>query len=283
MQQSHEKPVSILQTGRIGDLWFALPLCKYLHDQGRDVEVVYDAQFGEPFTYVPYVRARPIIVQRPFSRDRGWSHFWNEAIIQTKWLRVLKQEGREVIWNQVFPFHWPGAVMRRIPYPVYWYRRYPQINFRRAETTLDVSAGDRILVFRHSQSLKMTEDAAYFDWIDRNLQKVVGATGLTPLVVAYGNQPDHDRYETWRGSMDEYQQLIAGCGMVYGVSTSAHVLGQLLGKPIVTLYSKRRLVIDSIGEENVTLVEGSDIKPDDLTVLGCSSVGNEASIDGGSE
>jgi len=267
MPESRKKPVSILQTGRIGDLWYTLPLCKHLYDQGHEVEVVYDAQFGEPFNYVPYVHARPIAVQRPFARDRGWSHFWNEAIIQVKWLWMLKQEGRKVVWNQIFPFHWPGAVLRRVPYPVYWYRSYPGIDFRRAETTLKVTPGNRILVFRHSQSLKMAEDAAYFDWIDRNLEAVVEATGLTPLVVAYGDQPDHDRYETWRGSMDEYQQLIAGCGMVYGIITSAHVLGQLLGKPIVALYSDRQLVVDCIGGEDVELSRGSDLSSESLAAL----------------
>jgi hypothetical protein len=260
--------VAILQTGRLGDLWYTLPLCHHLYSQGHEVEVVYDAQFGNPFTFAPYVKPRPIAVQRRFPRDKGWGHFWNEAVIQLRWLRMLRREGRRVVWNQVFPFHWPQAVLRRVPYPVYWYRKYPEIDFRKAVTTLDVRQGDRLLVFRHSQSLKLAEDTSYYEWIDRNLTLIANATGLRPLLVAYGDQPDHKQYDTWRGSLDEYENLVAGCGMVFGISTSAHVLGQLLGKPVVALYDNRQRIVDTIGAESGCLCFSQHLTKEQLKKLG---------------
>lgn len=254
------RTVAILQTGRLGDLWFTLPLCHHLHTRGVRVEVVYDAACGSPFLFAPYVTPRPMSVKRVLPGDRWWGRFISEALIELAWLRMLKREGRIVVWNQLYPFRWLSGVLRRRPYPEYWYRHYPAINFRRAVTTLDVKPGDRILVFRHSRSLNMAEDAAYFAWIDRNLDRVVEATGMRPLVVAYGEQPDHGRYETWRGTMAGYQELIAGCGVVFGMSTSAHVLGQLLGKPTVVLYGRYQFVVNTIGAETACVRN-----PDELT------------------
>jgi hypothetical protein len=179
---------------------------------------------------------------------------WRKTV-QTLWdvAAKLKKEGRDVIWNQIFPFRWPQAHIMRRPYVEHWYRRYQQIDFRRAETTLETRNEKTILVFQESQSVSFTKDASYYDWIYGTLEKLVMKTGYVPIVVAYGEQPNHTRYDTWRGSLDDYQRLIASCGMVYGIITSAHVLGQLLGKPVVALYAAKQSIVDTIGSETTLL------------------------------
>jgi hypothetical protein len=77
--------VSILQTGRLGDLWYTAPLAKWYYDQGRDVEVVYDGMFGNPFAFFPYIKPRPVHLRRYCSTNVGWGHFYNEAIWQIFW------------------------------------------------------------------------------------------------------------------------------------------------------------------------------------------------------
>jgi len=245
--------ISILQTGRLGDLWYTAPLAHWLHEQGHAVEVVYDESFGNPFSFFPYIEPRPVTLPRYCAKNIRWGHFYNEAVWQLGWLLKLKLEGRKVIWNEVFPFRWLQAHCKGSAYVEYWYRRYPQINFHTASTTLPVSNKKTILVFQESQSINFKKGDSCNAWIDGNLKKLVARTGYQPMVVAYGNQPDHPEYETWRGSLDDYQRLIASCGMVYGISTSAHVLGQLLGKPVVALYNDRQSPVDTIGAETARL------------------------------
>ncbi len=248
--------ISILQTGRLGDLWYTAPLAKWYHDQGRGVEVVYDETYGDPFAFFPYITPRPVCLPRYCLKNVGWGHFFNEAIWQLSWLVKLRQEGRNVVWNEIFPFRWIQAHCLKRHYVEHWYRKYPQIDFRKAETTLDIRNDKTILVFQISKSVKFSMNASYYNWIYTNLETLIENTGYRPIVVAYGSQPDHPEYETWRGSLDDYQRLIASCGVVYGIITSAHVLGQLLGKPVVALYRAKQSIVDRIGEESVTLSEG---------------------------
>ncbi|NLX24826.1 MAG: hypothetical protein GXY61_02540 [Lentisphaerae bacterium] len=247
------RTVSILQTGRLGDLWYTTPLAHWLHQQGHTVEVVYDKCFGNPFSFFPYVEPRPVNLPRYCEKNIRWGHLFNEVVWQLGWLHRLKAEGKKVVWNEIFPFRWLQAHCKGRPYVEYWYHKNPQINFRRATTTLTVSNEKTILVFLESQSISFTKGDAYQRWIDGNLKTLAARTGYKPVVVAYGNQPDHPEYETWRGSLNEYQRLIASCGIVYGISTSAHVLGQLLGKPVVALYNDRQSPVDTIGGETARL------------------------------
>jgi hypothetical protein len=260
--------ISILQTGRIGDLWYTAPLANWQYEKGHEVEVVYDSTFGNPFSFFPYIEPRPVTLPRYCSKNIRWGHFYNEAVWQLGWLRKLKSEGREIIWNEIFPFRWLQAHRKQIPYVEHWYRKYPQINFRTAPTTLSVSNEKTILVFQESQSISFIKDDSYTAWIDGNLKVLVEKTDYKPVVVAYGDQPDHPEYETWRGSMDDYQRLIASCGIVYGISTSAHVLGQLLGKPVVALYNDRQSPVDTIGAETARLKFSQQFTDEQLKMLG---------------
>ena len=61
--------------------------------------------------------------------------------------------------------------------------------------------------------------------------------------------------------------MIAACGMVFGIITSAHVLGQLLGKPTVVLYSERQSILDMIGYEDVKLTTGQVMDQDQIERL----------------
>jgi len=246
---SHKhKKITILQTGRLGDLWFTTPLAWHLHQQGVEVEVAYNAKFGNPFTFFPYIKPRPLPLRNWFPGDR-FGYGINEMIWQpVEWLR-LKRSGRTVIWNQIFPYRLLQSMRKGKP----------------------LSEGDTMLVFTESQSIRFKKDSAYYEWIGRNLRNVIDATGLRPVVVAYGDQPDHPVYETWRGSLEEYQHLIAGCGAVFGISTSAHVLGQLLGKPLVTLYEQGQHPLGMIGNETVTLSQGEDVQSIPADILKRSS------------
>lgn len=246
--------VTILQTGRLGDLWFTTPLAWHLHQQGCEVEVAYNAKFGNPFTFFPYVKPRPLPLHDWFRGSR-FGYGFNEMIWQPSELLCLKIQGRTVIWNQIFPYRQLQSLSKGKSFVECWYEKYPQINFRRAPCDLDVTKGDTILLFTESQSIRFSRDRAYYGWIYSNLEKLVDYTGLRPLVVAYGNQPDHPEFETWRGSFEDYQRLIAGCGIVYGISTSAHVLGQLLGKPVIPLY-KGHHPLNRMGEGTLSLSQG---------------------------
>jgi hypothetical protein len=228
-------------------------LAHWLHEQGHSVEVVYDESFGNPFAFFPYIEPRPVHLPRYCEKNIRWGHVFNEAVWQLNWFRKLKSEGRKVIWNEVFPFRWLQAHWKKAPYVEYWYRKDSQVDFRTAPTTLEIRNDKTILVFRESQSISFRKNESFDEWVDGSLKNLVARTGYQPVVVAYGNQPDHPKYETWRGSLDDYQRLIASCGLVYGISTSAHVLGQLLGKPVIALYSDRQSPVDTIGAETLRL------------------------------
>jgi NAD-dependent SIR2 family protein deacetylase len=114
---------------------------------------------------------------------------------------------------------------------------------------LEIKNDKTILVFQESQSVSFTKNDSYYNWIYSHLDELVINTGFRPIIVAYGEQPDHPKYETWRGTLEDYQRLIAQCGMVYGIITSAHVLGQLLGKPVFALYRAKQSIVDTIGQE----------------------------------
>ncbi len=250
--------ITILQTGRLGDLWFTTPLAWHLHQQGFEVEVAYNAKFGNPFTFFPYIKPRPLALKNWFPGPR-FGYGVNEMIWQpAEWLK-LKRRGGTVVWKQIFPYRLLQSLSKKKPYVECWYEKYPEVDFRRAPCDLEVTQGDTVLVFTESQSIRFKKDPAYYDWVFRNLEKVVTATGLRPLVVAYGNQPDHPDYETWRGSLEDYQRLIAGCGMIFGIVTSSHVLGQLLGKPLVTLYEQGQHPLGMIGGECIVLFQGEDL------------------------
>ncbi len=252
------RKINILQTGRLGDLWFTTPLAWHLHCQGYEVAVVYNSKFGNPFSFFPYVKPMPVKLRDWFPGPR-FGYGFNEMIWQpAEWVK-LKFQGQRVIWNQIFPYRSVLSLAKRKPFVECWYERYPQINFRRAPCDLKVTSGDTILVFTESQSIRFTRDQAHRDWVDRNLRKVMAATGFRPVIVAWGSQPDHPEYETWRGSLEDYQRLIAGCGLVYGISTSSHVLGQLLGKPVIVLYDKNQHPLGRIGGETMYICQGDDL------------------------
>ncbi|MBD5635169.1 MAG: hypothetical protein IAI49_11890 [Candidatus Eremiobacteraeota bacterium] len=78
---------------------------------------------------------------------------------------------------------------------------------------------------------------------------------------------DHARFETWRGDLGAYQRLIARSGMIFGIVTSAHVLGQLLGKPVVACYRDKRRRIDTIGSETARLYPGELLDDDVLRAI----------------
>jgi hypothetical protein len=252
--QSSPARAAILQTGRLGDLWFTLPLAHHLHQQGLAVEVVYDAQYANPFTFAPYVTARPVPLPDRLKIKGRWGYAINQAYHQHCLYKSLKQQRVEkIIWRQIFPYRWIQAIRDNRPYPCQWYAAFPEINFRRAPTSLECANDRTILLLDKSQSVHFDKDDGYRGWFGENLQKLVAATQYTPVYVAHGSEPDHPRYRTWRGSQDDYQRLIARCGIVYGTSTSAHVLGQLLGKAVVPLYSNRKARYDTLGEEDAFL------------------------------
>jgi hypothetical protein len=251
--QNNVERAAILQTGRLGDLWFTLPLAHHLHQQGLSVDIVYDAQFGSPFTFAPYVNARPVTLTEPFKFKGRWSYAGNQAVNQLRLYRSLKPQYQRTIWRQIFPYRWLGAIRENRPWPCQWYAEFPEISFRRVPTTLECRNEKTILLLTKSQSVRFNSGDAHVQWIEENLNRLVEATKYTPVYVAYGNEPDHPKYQTWRGSLAEYQQLVAHCGMVYGIITSAHVLGQLLGKAVVPLYGDRKAIYDTIGDEDAIL------------------------------
>jgi hypothetical protein len=259
----HKTTITILQTGRLGDLWFTTPLAWHLNQLGYEVEVGYNSTFGNPFIFFPYVKPLPFKLKNWLPGNR-FGYGINEIIWQPSVWLSLKLRKKNVIWNQIFPYRQIQSLMKHKSFVECWYDKYPKIDYRHAPCDLKVTQGDTILVFTESQSIRFKTDQTYHEWIYRNLRKVVDATGFRPVVVAYGNQPDHHEYETWRGSLEEYQRLIAGCGLVYGISTSAHVLGQLLGKPIIPLY-KGHHPLNRIGDESFCLSQEMDL-PDKMQI-----------------
>lgn len=248
------QPVAILQTGRLGDLWFTLPLAWELHKQGCEVEIWYDASFGEPFKYMPYVRPCP--VRLPLTPNRANRRPWDfakEAFNQVQLYAWLRMRRSRVIWNELYPLHLPRVIRRKTPYPTQWYERHPGVQFRRAVTTLPRRNDGTILLLKRSTSLFFQRGPAFDDWIDENLRLLAAATGYTPLHVMHGEEEPHRGCQICRADFDQYQQLIAGAGIVFGVSTSAHVLGQLLGKPIVSLYPDPKVRYIKIGDETAEL------------------------------
>ena len=266
-----QKKITILQTGRLGDLWFTTPLAWHLHQQGVEVEVAYNSALGNPFAFFSYVKPRPLTLKNWFPGPR-FGYGFNEMIWQPTEFMKLKRQGRKVVWNQIFPYRLIQSLPKMKPYVECWYEKYPEIDFRSAPCDLEVTQGDTMLVFTESQSIRFKKDRNYYDWIYRNLETVVEATGLRPVVVAYGDQPDHPVYETWRGSLEEYQRLIARCGLIYGIVTSSHVLGQLLGKPLVTLYEEGQHPLGMIGDENIHLCQGNSL-PSAEEMLQCLDLG----------
>jgi hypothetical protein len=256
--------VSILQTGRLGDLWYTVPLAQHLSRQGWLPEVVYDEDYGNPFSFFPEVSSRPVPMRKYFPDNHGIAHLLNESVWQLYWFFRLRREGGRIVWRQVFPFRWLQAHFSRVPYVTHWYRCYPDVDYRHAAARLDTRRDGTILVFRESQSISFDRTPRHYQWIDRNLDSVVERTGLRPVVIAYGDQPDHQRHETWRGTLDEYQQRVASCSAIFGIVTSGHVLGQLLGKPTVALYSASQSIVDTIGGETVALRYENDLTHLDL-------------------
>lgn len=259
--------LTLLQTSRLGDLWFTTPMAWHFHQQGYDVEVAYHASFGNPFTFFPYIRPVPLPLTSWAPRFR-FQYLLHEMTGQPEaWLRLRKLGPRKIVWPQIYPWRLLPSILKNKPYSECMYERYPEIPFRQTRSTLPVTPGDTLLVFTESQSIPFVKDAAYFRWISENIERIARATGLRPVSVLYGNQTAPPNCEIWRGSLEDYQRLIAGCGAVYGICTSAHVLGQLLGKPIVTLYQKKQQTLGRIGEDTVSLGEGEMITPAQLASL----------------
>ena len=258
---SEKQNTCIFQTGRLGDLWMTLPMANDLFQRSNDpIPVYYDKRYGpDVFHFFPYVEACPIDMPDRLPERNRLLRLINQGFGQWITFRGLKKRYPRVIWNQIFPWRWFQACAYGRPYPDYWYRHNPKLaESRCVPTTLQVTQGQNILVFLSSQSLPRLGSAENAQWLERNLQRLVDVTGLDPLVVACGDQPDHPGYKTWRGSLIEYQQLIAGSALIFGIITSAHVLGQVLGKPVVALYGKNTMMLDRIGQETAFWVEGND-------------------------
>jgi hypothetical protein len=253
-EHAKHEPVAILQTGRLGDLWFTLPLAWQLRQQGSEVEIWYDASFGNPFKYMPYVVPRP--VRLPFSVNRINRRPWDfakEAFNQMQLYAWLRMRRSRVIWNELYPLRLPRVIRRKIPYPVQWYERHPGVSFRRAPMTLPCRNDRTILLVKRSTSLFFQRGPAFDAWIDENLRSLAAATGYSPIHVTHAEEEPHPGCRSCRADFDEYQHLIAGAGIVFGVSTSAHVLGQLLGKPVVSLYPDPGMRYIKIGDETAQL------------------------------
>lgn len=260
------KRAAIVQTGRLGDLWFVIPLADHLTDQDYSVEVWYDEIYGRPFEFFPSVIARPVKFNRIFAEGAVGLRAVRSALQQILILARLALGRRRLIWNQIYPFRL-DAYVRGIPYPAFWYRNFPDLDFRRARTTLDVANDRTILYFTNSLSLGVRGCNAFTPWLEANLHKLAEHTGYRIVYVAPPGEPDHPVYESWHGRLDEYQGLIARCGLVFGISTSAHVLAQLLGKPVVACYKDRSRIIDSIGAETARLYPGEVLGEIDLAVI----------------
>lgn len=265
-----ERTPCIFQTGRLGDLWMTLPLGYYLFKRfNKPIPVYYDRIYGnDVFKFFPFVTGQPLDIKKILPEHNRVLRVISQGMGQLNTFFSLKKRHHEIIWNQIFPWRWFFARINNQPYPHYWYRNYPDaLKSRVVPTNLNVKNGETILVFLESQSLPQLNSKYARIWLERNLDTLVKKTGFKPLVVAYGDQPYHKHYETWRGSMDEYQNLIADCGVVYGISTSAHVLGQVLGKPVIPLYGKNQHVMDTIGQEPLRLIEGTDFSKQDMGKL----------------
>jgi hypothetical protein len=255
IEQTH----AILQTGRLGDLWFTVPLADYISRGDCRVEVWYDEVYGNPFAHFPSVSPRPVKLARVLPSGSRSATVANAAAAQVALYAKLKRLGRNVIWNQIYPLRL-GAWLENKPYPQYWYRGHPGLDFRRARTTLSIENGRTILYFAASASLRIGAENEFSAWLEGNLETLRRYTKYRVLYVPPPGAPDHPNFETWRGDLDAYQRLIAGCGIVFGISTSAHVLGQLLGKPVVACYAYPRRMLDTIGNETIKLLPGDAIK-----------------------
>jgi len=258
--------IAILQTGRLGDLWFTVPLADHLASRGHTVEVWYDGNYGDPFTFFPSVTPKPVRLRGVLPGAGRIATVANSAAAQLVLYAQLKRLGRTVIWNQIYPFR-VGAYLENRPYPCYWYRHFPEVAFRRARTTLTLANDRTILYFAASASLRIDDGGAYRSWLEANLHELETHTGYRVIYVPPPGGPEHPRYETWRGDLAAYQQLIARCGIVFGISTSAHVLGQLLGKTVIPCYVSRSRLVDTIGEESVRLFPGDTLGPEALSRL----------------
>ena len=247
-----EPRVAILQTGRLGDIWITLPMAYYLHQKGIQVDCYYDARYGNPFSFTPYVNPKPVILPDWIKLKNRWGYALNEAIHQARLLVWLKCRYSRVIWRQVFPYRWLKVAWDKRP-GIRFYDPFPEVPHLQAHTTLVCSNDRTILLFCRSQSVRFDQDAKHHQWIEDNLQHLVQATGYTPVHVAFGNEPDHPKYRTWRGNLDDYQRLIAGCGIVYGITTSAHAFAQLIGKANVHLHGGPHLSYNQIGNETAWL------------------------------
>jgi len=263
---AHEATHAILQTGRLGDLWFTVPLADRLVDLGRHVEVWYDRVYGNPFAHFPSVVPRPVKLTRVLPGKSRLATIVNAASEQALLFAQLKRLGRTVVWNQIYPLRL-AAWLENEPYPQYWYRHYPGIDFRTARTTLAVENGRTILYFAASASLRIGAGSGFDAWLENNLERLRSHTGYRVLYVPPPGEPDHPRFDTWRGDLDAYQRLIAGCGVVFGISTSAHVLAQLLGKAVIPCYIDRRRLLDTIGAEKIKLYPGDLLGAEELSRL----------------
>lgn len=255
-------PVTILQSGRLGDLWYVTPLANALDAAGLEVRVVFNESFGNPFAFFPSITPCPV----PATPLRGR---WRDALADATWQidqwRLLRAQGGPVIWNQIFPLRWIQALAQGRCYPEYWYRNFPGCDFRRTLSTLTVSREPRILFFRRSHSFRALDSPALSAWLRANVRRLAEATGFEVVVVATAAEADDPEFPTWRGSLDEYQQLIARCSVVTGIVTSGHVLGQLLGKAVVAMYPQTVRSIDRIGGETIAITHPEDLTAKKIT------------------
>lgn len=258
--------VAILQTGRLGDIWLTLPLADHLHQQGIQVDCYYDARYGNPFSFTPYVNPKPVVLPDWIKLKNRWGYALNEAIHQARLLISLKRRYSRVIWRQTFPYRWLKVAWDNRP-GIRFYDTFPEISRLRAPTTLDCSNDGTILLFCRSQSVRFVQDARHHQWIEDNLQLLVQATGYAPIHVAFGNEPDHPKYPTWRGNLDDYQRLIAKCGLVYGITTSAHAFAQLTGKANIHLHGGPHINYNRIGNETAWLYPYDRFSPEQLVEI----------------
>ncbi len=243
---------AIVQTGKLGDLWFTVPLADHLSDLGHRVEVWYDATYDAPFRYFPSIVPRPVGLPNIVLGSGRFGRVVNAVAKQAVLRARVSGLGRRVVRNEIYPFRLDAYLANR-PYPESWYRPYPGVDFRRARTTLRVENVGTILYFAASSSLRVEPASANTPWLEDNVARLAEHTGCRVIYVPPPDAPEHHRFETFRGDAAAYQRLIASCDIVFGIITSAHVLGQLLGKAVVACYIDRRMTVDTIGGETIRL------------------------------
>lgn len=252
---------AIIQSGKIGDLWLTVNLADALHLYDAETTVVYDERHGDVFEFFPSVKAMPVPFKHWF-KNEGFGHAFNEAVWQIYWVIKMELRGYKVIWNQVYPFRWLHCYLKKMGFADYWYRKYSLFRSRRPATTLEVKDEGIMLVIPPGGS-ELPQIEFYHNMVFA--KELFGQK----VIVIHSDDRSHCLVteEIWEGSFSDYQQLVASCSLVFGEATSAHVLGQLLGKKTVAIYKEGTPRTDFLGGETVRLIGDEVITDEQLEKL----------------